>query len=240
MGGFDASHDTAACSAPCRSARRDLRSARAGWSFDSRRVFARSVSAEEGVVVEAAVESSRKAFGSDADSGAFVVDARAFQRVFSRHTVLALRLAGAGSTGDAAGQRVFSAAGSGAPSPSFDFGRDTIGLLRGFDPEDVIGTRAAVANVDLRVPLLRVQRGAGTLPIFLRSVHAAAFLDAGSAWQGRFRAADVRYAAGGELSLDAVGLYSLRFTLAGGVAWTHDPVAARDRVVPFARIGYAF
>jgi hypothetical protein len=135
---------------------------------------------------------------------------------------------------------VFSAAGPGGAVPAFDFGRDTIGLLRGFDTEDVVGTRAAVVNVDLRVPLLRVQRGAGTLPVFVRALHGAAFVDAGNAWERTFRAADVRYATGGELSLDAVVLYSLRLTVAGGAAWTHDPVAGRDRAAAFARIGYAF
>jgi hypothetical protein len=240
MGGFDASAQSVACATACRDAHRDLRSLRAGWLFDSRRAFAYSISAEEGQAFEAAVETSRTALGSDANASAVVLDARAFQRVLSRHTVLALRAAAAWSAGDATGQRLFSAAGSGPSTPAFDFGRDTIGLLRGIDPEDVIGTHAAVVNADLRVPILRVQRGAGTLPFFVRAVHAAAFADAGNAWDATFRSADIRYSAGGELSIDAVALYSLRLTIAGGLAWTHDPVAHRDRAAAFARLGYAF
>jgi dipeptidyl aminopeptidase/acylaminoacyl peptidase len=240
MTGVDAERDTASCTVVCRSGARDVRSLRSGWLFDSRRLYGYSISPEEGAAIEVAVEGSRGARGLDAQAGTAIFDARAFHRLFSRHTVVAVRLAAAASTGDPAAERVFSAAGSGAPPPAFSFGRDAIGLLRGFSPEDLIGTRAAVLNVDLRVPIVRVQRGAGTLPFFARSLHGAAFVDAGTAWTGAFHAADLRRAIGGELSLDSVVVYSLRLTLAGGASWTHDPVAGRDRAAVFARFGYAF
>jgi hypothetical protein len=54
------------------------------------------------------------------------------------------------------------------------------------------------------------------------------------------RAADIRSAVGGELSSDAVFVYSFPLTIAAGAAWTHDPVAGRDRAAFFARFGYAF
>src|SRR5207237_5442053 len=68
LGGFDAQTDTVTCAAACRitSPRRDLRSLRTGWRFDGRRAFRYSVGTEEGSAVEAAVEMSRRAFGSDA------------------------------------------------------------------------------------------------------------------------------------------------------------------------------
>src|SRR5204863_2018678 len=141
-----------------------------------------SISTEEGFAVEAALEGSRRALGSDADANAAILDARGFHRLFSRHTVLAVRLAGASSWGETAARRLFSASGSGPSIPSFDFGRDTIGLLRGFRPQDVVGLHAAVLNADFRVPLRRVQRGPGVWPIFVRSIHAAAFVDLGHAW----------------------------------------------------------
>jgi hypothetical protein len=135
---------------------------------------------------------------------------------------------------------VFSAAGAGPSYPSFDFGRDTIGLLRGFAPEDVIGTRAAVANLDVRIPLARPQRGAGSWPIFLHSIHGAAFVDAGHAWTTTFRAADLRTSIGAELSANVVILHYVPLTAVGGVAWTRDPNADRRRAAVFGRIGYAF
>jgi hypothetical protein len=245
IAGFDAQTDTLRCAAitaACRvaSAQRDLRSVRAGWLHDSRRQFGYSISTAEGFAVQIAAESSRTAFGSDANAGAAIFDARAFHRVAGRHAILAARIAGAAAWGNAAVRRVFSAAGSGPSYPSFDFGRDTIGLLRGFAPGDVTGTRATVANLDLRIPLARPQRGAGTWPILLHSVHTAAFVDAGHAWTTAVRAADLRTSIGAELSADLVVLHYVPLTIVGGAAWTRDPLAARRRAALFGRIGYAF
>ena len=102
-----------------------------------------------------------------------------------RHTVLAGRAALARRWGDLDGRRLFSAAGPGPSVAAFDFGRDTIGLLRGFAAEDVVGSRAAVANADLRFPLAYPQRGLGSWPIFPAALHAAVFVDAGNAWEQR-------------------------------------------------------
>jgi len=242
LAGVDAQTDTVACSSNCRDrdVHRDLRSVRAGWLHDSRRLFGYSISPEEGFAIEAAAETSRTALGSDVDAGTVVFDARAFRRVFGQHTVIAGRLGLAAGWGPVSARRVFSAGGSGPSYPLFDFGRDTIGLIRGVAPEDVVGSRAAVANLDLRVPLARLQRGLGWWPVFFRSINAAAFLDAGNAWDTTFRAADLRTSVGGELSLDLVVLHYVPITLVTGSAWMRDPVAGRNRAALFTRIGHAF
>jgi hypothetical protein len=242
MAGFDAETQTVTCAVACPllGARRDLRSIRGGWLYDSRRTFPYSISVEEGFAVEAAIDGSRRGLGSDGDATAAIFDARAFRRVGGTHAVLAVRLAAASGWGDAVARRVFSAAGPGPSAPSFDFGRDAIGLLRGFDPDDVVGPSAAVVNADLRVPLRRVQRGPGLWPVFVRSIHAAAFVDAGNVWNRAFRAADIRYAAGGEIATNVVIVHYVPLTIAGGVSWIHDPVARRDGAATFARLGYAF
>jgi hypothetical protein len=245
LAGFDAQTDMLSCttiSSECRTpdGRRDLRSLRGGWLHDSRRLFGYSISPEEGFAVQAAAETSRTALGSDVDAGATVLDVRAYRRVFGRHTVLAGRFGAASGWGPTGARRQFSAGGSGPSYLVFDFGRDTIGLLRGFAPEDVIGSRAAVANLDFRFPLARFQRGAGTWPIFFRALHGAAFVDAGEAWDSTFRAADLRTSTGAEVSLDLVVLHYLPLTLVSGAAWTRDPVAGVSHAAFFGRIGYAF
>lgn len=242
LAGVDAQTDTVSCRSDCRDrdAHRDLRSVRAGWLHDSRRLFGYSISPEEGFAIEAAAETSRTALGSDVNAGAAVFDARAFRRVFGQHTVLAGRVGLATGWGPLSARRVFSAGGSGPSYPVFDFGRDTIGLIRGVAPGDVVGSRAAVANLDLRVPLARLQRGLGWWPVFFRSINAAAFLDAGNAWDTTFRAADLRTSVGGELSLDLVVLHYVPITLVTGSAWMRDPVAGRNRAALFTRIGHAF
>jgi hypothetical protein len=242
LGGFDAQTDTLTCPGGCgsRVTQGNFRSLRGGWLFDSRRQFGYSISAEEGMALEVAAETSRAALGSDADAGAAIVDWRGFARLGAGHTVLAARAGLASSWGAPGSRRVFSAAGPGPSYPIFDFGRDTIALLRGFDPEDVVGTRAASVNLDLRVPLARPQRGPGSWPIFLHSIHAAAFVDVGHAWDDAFRLADVKSSLGGELSADLVVLHFVPLTVTGGAAWTRDGATDRRRGAVFARVGYAF
>ena len=242
LAGFDAQTDTLTCEGGCgsRVTEGNLRSLRGGWLFDSRRQFGYSISAEEGIALEIAAEASPESLGSDGDAGAAIVDLRGFRRIGAGHTVLAARAGIAASWGDESSRRIFSAAGPGPSYPIFDFGRDTIALLRGFDPDDIVGTRAASVNVDLRVPLARPQRGPGSWPVFLHSIHAAAFVDVGHAWDGGFHVADVKSSVGGELSADVVVLHFVPVTVAGGAAWTHDAASGRQRGALFARLGYAF
>lgn len=242
LAGFDAQTDTLICDGGCPVSdfRRDRRSLRAGWLHDTRRQFGYSISAEEGFALQTAVETSRDVFGSEGNAAAAIVDLRGFRRVLARHTVLAARIGAAASFGDDRARRVFSAAGAGPSHPVFDFGRDTIGLLRGFSPDAVVGTRAVAANVDLRVPIARLQRGLGTWPLFLHSIHAAGFVDAGHAWDAGPRASDIRTAIGVELAADLVVLHYVPLTVVAGTAWTRDPGADRRRVAFFARVGYAY
>jgi hypothetical protein len=234
--------DALRCDTFCSQVRvhRQLGSIRAGWIHDSRRQFGYSISAEEGVEVEGAVDVAIGTLGSDADSTSVVLDVRGFQRVLGRHTVLAGRIAFAGASGPPQGRRLFSAAGPGPSVAAFDFGRDTIGLLRGVAADDLLGSRAAVANVDLRFPLAYPERGFGSWPVLLRSLHSAVFVDAGQAWNRTIRLGDFRTSVGGEISLDVVLGHYLPLTFAGGAAWTHDPVAAQSALGVFGRIGRAF
>ena len=86
----------------------------------------------------------------------------------------------------------------------FGFGTDAVGLIRGLDEDELVGSSAAVVNVDYRFPLLRIERGVGSWPAFARVLHGAVFVDAGHAWEDKFRRADVRVSVGAELSLDTV------------------------------------
>ena len=92
----------------------------------------------------------------------------------------------------------------------------------------------------IRTAVELVQRGAADWPIFVRTLHAAAFADAGSAWESAFRAAGLRSSFGGELSADIVVIHFVPLTLTGGVAWTTDRAADRSRAAFYGRIGYAF
>ena len=215
-------------------------SIRSGISIDWARMFGYSISPEEGGRVTATLESARGDSPDRATALSATIDARHYVRVWPRHAALALRAAAAASWGDEPVRRLFTAAGSDPQPGGFDFGTDAIGLMRGVEEDRLFGTRAAVVNLDYRFPILRVERGLGTLPFLFRAVHAAVFVDVGHAWSEHFRAADVTYSAGAEISADTVLGYYLPVTLSAGAAWRNGPDPDDRGVAVFARIGRAF
>ena len=238
LGAFHTSVDEFTC-AQCGSdghARVARRGVRGGWLINDSRSYGYSISREDGWNATVTTELTREALGADGNGESATFDLRGYVSVVPRHAVIAARVAGAAARGDARARREFSASGNGPQSLGFDFGTDAIGLLRGVGEDETAGTRAAVVNLDYRFPLMRIDRGLGTLPAFARVIHAAVFLDAGHAWVDSFRRSDVTMSFGAELSLDAVVGYVLPLTFTAGGAWV-----SQDRgFVGFARIGRAF
>jgi hypothetical protein len=222
------------------SGRFDRRAIRMAYQVGTARRYGYSVTPQDGVLAGMAAEVTRAALGSDANATTISADLRAYPRLGGRHRVLALRAAFAASYGDRAGRRVLGAGGAAAPGSTIAFGRDAIGLARGFATDDIVGTRAAVVNVDYRFPLWNVERGAGMLPLFIRRFHAAVFADGAHAWRRTFQVSDARASAGVELSTDIVLGHYLPLTVTGGVAFRRDPARVQEGTAAFWRIGYAF
>jgi WD40-like Beta Propeller Repeat len=238
LGAFHSSIDQFTCTecGPDGHARVARRGVRGGWLMNDSRSYGYSISREDGWNATVTTELTREALGADGNGESATFDVRGYLPVVPRHAVIAARVAGAASWGDARVRRDFSASGNGPQTLGFDFGTGAIGLLRGVAEDETAGTRAAVANLDYRLPLTRIDRGAGTLPVFLRVLHGAVFLDAGQAWASSFRRENVTFSVGAELSLDAVVGYVLPLTFTVGSAWVTE-----DRgFVGFARIGQAF
>jgi hypothetical protein len=213
---------------------------RVGWATSSAKVFGFSISPERGVTVGGTGESVLDALGSSASASTITGDLRAYLPGLGAHHVVALRAAAGASSGDRAAQRVF-LLGGGSPSGSvLDFDNDAINLLRGFESNAFAGRRVALLNAEYRWPFARPERGYKTWPVFLHTVHAAVFGDAGHAWSDEFRLADAKTSLGGELSADVVLGYSLRLTVTAGAAWGHDGQRASDHATAYLRIGRAF
>ncbi len=218
----------------------ERRALRGAYQLGTARRYGYSISPQDGFTIGTTAEITRRALGSDANAVTATADLRAYPRVGGRHRVLAIRAAVAGSWGDRGGRRPLGAGGTAAPASTIAFGRDAIGLARGFATDDFVGYRAAVFNIDYRAPMWAVERGIGRLPLFVRQVHAAAFADAAHAWTRAFRAADVRASVGIELSSDVVLGHYLPLTITGGVAVRRDPSHVQSGATAFWRIGYAF
>ena len=239
---FDASTDAFNCALCPRPVAQTIRrrAIHVGWRFSNAQTYGYSISRESGAAFRTTLESAPEAFGSDATTGAITADLRGYVAAKPRHAVIALRAAGATASGDGRRRRLYSASGSGPQTDGFDVGTDAIGLLRGFDSSDIVGEHAAVMNADFRFPLTYVQRGVGTLPVFLRSIHGAVFADVGNAWNGVFHRADLRRSFGVEVSADTVLGYAVPVTVTSGIAWRDDPVSARGGWAFFGRVGRAF
>jgi len=214
---------------------------RAGWAISTARSYGYSVSSERGLLAGGTAEIVRASLGSFADATTVTADARAYLPGAAPHHVVALRVSGGASSGDPAAGRTFLLGGAQGDTPVISFGSRVSSLLRGFPDATFAGTHVVLANAEYRFPIARPQRGAGTWPFLLHTIHGSVFADAGETWTRSFRASALKFSGGAELSSDVVVSYFLRVTMAGGVAFGHDGAGlVGDRVTGYLRIGRSF
>ena len=208
--------------APSLDQRVDQSGLRTAWTLYTARTFhGYSVSPEGGVGFGVTGKVCRPALGSDGRSDALTLDGRAYVPL-ARQSVVALRLAGAMSSGDRGVRRIFRLGGADGNEALGAFGSDAISLLRGFEDDVVSGTRVMLMNAELRMPLVWPQRGLGTWPIFLRSLLATVFTDVGNAWTESARWADRKTGIGAPLSANLIAGFGLPLTWTVGAAWGKD------------------
>jgi surface antigen Omp85-like protein/WD40 repeat protein len=240
-----------ALAAVLRSSREDTRTAdtitrdrtafRAGWQTATAHTYGYSVSPEGGVLAGIAAEAARGDTGSSSDATTVTADGRAYLPGLAPHHVIAVRLSGGVSSGDLSVGRVFLLGGGASAPGAVSFDSRASSLLRGFGDATFAGSRVALANAEYRWPMGRPQRGVGTWPFLLHTVHAAVFVDAGETWTRSFQADAMKISAGAELSSDVVLGYFARVTVTGGASWGHDGAhLVGDRITAFVRIGKAF
>lgn len=92
------------------------------------------------------------------------------------------------------------------------------GYLRGYPPRAASGNTFHLVNLEYRHQLLTIERGASSLPFYLRRLHGAVLVDAGTAYDGDFDVTEVKPAVGGALRADALFGWFVPGTLEVGVA----------------------
>jgi Tol biopolymer transport system component len=226
---------------PAETISRNRTAARAAWGTTTAHTYGYSISPEGGFAAGATIEVVRRGLGSFADATTATVDARAYLPGVAEHQVVAIRLAGGASSGDSTVGRTFLLGGPTTDPGIVSFGSSAFSLLRGFPSNTFAGSHVAVANADYRFPIARPQRGHGTWPLFVHTIHGAFFADAGNAWTRAFRSNAIKTSFGAELSLNIVAGYFFPFTIAAGAAWGHDPTGVvGDGAAMYVRIGKAF
>lgn len=137
------------------------------------------------------------------------------------HHVLALRYGGGLSGGDLGRRGLYSV--GGYPDASIRDGLiDNIVLggvaLRGYPAYDRAGTQFHLVQAEYRFPIVHIDRGVETLPVYLNRAYGTLFVDWGDAFYGHPVLADFRFGIGAELFVDFTLGYFLQFTLRIGAA----------------------
>jgi hypothetical protein len=213
---------------------------RAAWTLNTAHVYGRSISPEDGVAAGVTSEQVRSAFGADGNADALTAELRAYWRPGRGHAVLAARAGYGTAAGDRNVRRLFFVGGTSSAGSLVNFGADAIGMVRGFGDEVAAGPRVGAVSVEWRQPLWRLERGWGTWPVYLRTVHAAVFADAGDAWTGQFSLDRLKASVGVEGSIDTVIGFNLPLTFTAGAARTRDGAAGRSATAVYFRIGASF
>ncbi len=220
---------------------RNRTAARAAWLTTTAHSYGYSISPEQGVTVGSTIEMVRRALGSSADATIATADVRAYLPGLADHQVIALRAAAGLSTGDPTVGRTFLLGGSVTDLGAASFSSSAIGLLRGFPANTFAGSHVGVFNADYRFPIARPQRGYGTWPLFLHTLHGAVFADAGHAWTRTFSSDAIQTSVGAELSADLVAGYVFPVTVSVGSGWGRDRSGVvGDQWTAYVRIGKAF
>ncbi len=193
----------------------DLGGLEAALAFSSARSYPYSISPSDGWRARLALVKEARAFGSDLSLAKLSADLRGYPKL--GRGALALR-AGFGATLGAPSFRRSFAIGGFADDSLRDIVRSNLSVLRGYPERAFSGRSYLGANAELRLPLAHPQRGARSLPVFLRHLHAAAFVDVGHAWSGPLRLRDAKTGLGAALGADMNLGHALPFTFTAGVA----------------------
>lgn len=216
--------------------RLDLGGIETAWALSTARSYPFSISPSEGGRLRVAWLREAKALGSDLSLDKLTADARLYRRVFGERDVLALHAGGGTTYGEPQFERSFAV--GGYPDASlFDIVRTNNAVLRGYPDNAFTGRRYAAINAEYRFPLFSPQRGWRSFPLFLRHFRGSVFFDAANAWSGKFRAEDVKTAAGASIGLDSAIGFALPMTAEVSLARGFDEKG--DTKVYF-RFGLAF
>ncbi|HEX3776652.1 MAG TPA: hypothetical protein VHV51_19400 [Polyangiaceae bacterium] len=198
---------------------------RLGYSYSNAQSTVYAVSAEKGFSLGLGLDEANSALGSESTLTAVGGTLTAYQLLpWGQHHVLAVALSGATSLGTYA-QRGLYATGGFVDQSLYDAYtsvlRQSAFVLRGYQPQQFIGTTFNLLNAEYRFPILYADRGISTLPIFLRTLSGTLFFDYGGAYNQLDPDHPFKVfhpSVGGELWVDAVTGYFLESNLRLGLA----------------------
>jgi Tol biopolymer transport system component len=192
-----------------------------GWGYSNAQGYTYSVGNEKGYSLSATFDLADQALASDFSGFAATFNLATYQLMpWFRHHALALHASCGMSGGDRAGHGPFYVGGF-VDLPVVNVVQNVLiqgGLaLRGYPVVAEVGSYYALFDAEYRFPIVNVDRGPSTLPLFLNRISGAAFVDYGSAFDNA-ATAEFKTGVGGELWFDLTLGYLLGFTFRAGYA----------------------
>jgi dipeptidyl aminopeptidase/acylaminoacyl peptidase len=190
------------------------------WSFANAHAWAYSISAQEGRKLQLSLQLSEPVLGGRFHTTEVTwAWTEYLTPPWARLHALALLYSGGVGIGDK--RAVFALGGfveQDLVRSVFLNRRQCCLFLRGYAPFSVVGDQFHLLSAEYRAPLVWIERGYGTFPVYLRRIYGSLFADAGNAFYGSFRASDVKYGVGGELHFQLSLAYYLESELQLGYA----------------------
>ena len=192
-----------------------------GYNYSNAERYLWSVGPERGFSFSAAFDWTDPTLGSEYAGFATNFDfSTYFLMPWLQHHSLALHAGGGTSGGSFPGRGAFFV-GSFVDLPLVDTVRNVLiqgGItLRGYPTVIEAGRSYALTNAEYRFPIINVDHGDSTLPIFLNRISGAAFVDYGSAFD-EFQSAKFKTGVGAEAWFDFTLGYIAAFTFRLGYA----------------------
>lgn len=192
-----------------------------GWAYSNVERYMWSVSNEKGFAVSAALDWADSWLASDFSGYALTAHFTTYQQMpWKHHHVLALH-AGGGTGGGNMGTRGLYYVGGFLDFPLIDTVRNYLiqggVVMRGYPVVALVGRNLALLNAEYRFPIVNIDRGPSTLPVFLNRISGAAFVDYGSAFDDP-HTAKFKTGVGAELWFDVTLGYVVGLTFRAGHA----------------------
>jgi hypothetical protein len=193
-----------------------------GWAWSNLQRYLYSISVERGFALSTGIDVAHTALGGDYNVFLASYNSAAYVPMpWLSHHVLALHAQGGASSGNFARRGAF-ALGGFTDIPLPDAIRNLLiqpGIaLRGYKPGSFFGDAFHLFNAEYRFPLLDIDRGYQTLPIFLQRVYANFFADYGMASFQPIDLTHMKLGLGAELLTDFTVGYFQPLTLRIGIA----------------------
>ncbi len=192
-----------------------------GWSYSNAQSFLWSVAGEKGFSVSANIDATSPVIASDYAGFAASGDFTMYQLMpWLQHHAVALHMGAGTSGGSFPGHGPYYVGGF-VDLPVYDTIRNQLiqgGItLRGYPPVIEAGSNYALFNAEYHFPILNIDRGYSTLPVFIQRINGNIFTDYGSAFND-VTTALFKTGVGGELWFDAGLAYVVNFTFRLGYA----------------------